>query len=95
MYKKKRLFRLSLLLCLIALVVSLAFNVIVFIQARHYYLLLNKTNLDPLGLRAFSADSLPQGISGTSTATVVFFGDSRAEMWQVPANLKGFSFINR
>ena len=95
MQKQQRLFRLTLLLCLVALVVSLAFNALLFIQARHYYLLLNKTNLDPLGLRAFSGESLPKDISTASTATVVFFGDSRAEMWQVPANLKGFSFINR
>jgi lysophospholipase L1-like esterase len=95
MPKQKRLFRLTLLVCLIALVVSLAFNSLLFLQARHYYLLLNQTNLDPLGLRAFSADSLPDDIAAASKKTVVFFGDSRAEMWLVPANLKDFSFVNR
>lgn len=95
MQKQKRLFRLSFLLCLIALVVSLAFNALLFLQARHYYLQLNKINLDPLGIRAFSANSLPNDISVASTATLVFFGDSRAEMWLVPPNLKGFSFVNR
>jgi lysophospholipase L1-like esterase len=94
MAKPKRLFRLTLLF-LIALLVSLAFNVLLFLQARHYYLLLSKTNLDPLGIRAFSAKSLPQNLAAASTATVVFFGDSRAEMWRVPANLKGFSVVNR
>jgi len=66
MPKQKRLFRLTLLVCLIALVVSLAFNSLLFLQARHYYLLLNQTNLDPLGLRAFSTDSLPDDIAATS-----------------------------
>ena len=95
MHKQKRLLSLTLLLCLVALVVSLAFNALLFIQARYYYLQLNEINLDPLGLRAFSADSLPQDVPAASTATVVFFGDSRAEMWPAPTNLKGFSFVNR
>jgi hypothetical protein len=95
MHKQKRLFSLTLLLCLVALVVSLVFNALLFLQARHYYLQLNKTNLDPLGLSVFSADSLPQDVPAASTATVVFFGDSRAEMWPAPAKLKGFSFVNR
>lgn len=95
MQKQQRLFYLFLLLCLAALVVALAFNALLFRQARHYYLLLNKTNLDPFDLGIFSAESLPDGVPASSTATVVFFGDSRAEMWPVPATLKGFSFINR
>jgi len=95
MHKQKRLFSLTLLLCLVTLVVSLVFNALLFLQARHYYLQLNKTNLDPLGLSVFSTDSLPQDVPAASTATVVFFGDSRAEMWPAPAKLKGFSFVNR
>lgn len=95
MQKQKRLFRLSLLLCIVALVVSLTFNALLFLQARSYYLQLNATNLDPLGLSAFSADSQPNNIPAASTTTVVFFGDSRAEMWPIPRQLKGFSFINR
>jgi lysophospholipase L1-like esterase len=95
MHKQQRLFGLTLLLGLVALVVSLAFNVLLFVQARYYYLQLNETNLDPLGLRAFSADSLPHDVPAASTATVVFFGDSRAAQWHVPAKLKSFSFVNR
>jgi lysophospholipase L1-like esterase len=95
MHKQKRLFSLTLLLCLVALVGSLTFNALLFLVARHYYLLLNKTNLDPLGIRAFSANSLGNDVPAASTTTVVFFGDSRAEMWSAPANLKGFSFVNR
>lgn len=95
MQKQERLFRLALILCLVALVASLSLNALLFLQARHYYLVLNKTNLDPLGLSAFSTNSLPDGVPTASTATVVFFGDSRAEMWPTPVNLKGFSFANR
>ncbi|HEY9633805.1 MAG TPA: GDSL-type esterase/lipase family protein [Coleofasciculaceae cyanobacterium] len=95
MQKHKRLFRLTLLLGFVSLVVSLTFNALLFVQARYYYLQLNETNLDPLGLRAFTSDSLPSGVSAASTATVVFFGDSRAAQWFVPAKLKGFSFVNR
>ena len=95
MRKQQRLFRLTLLLCLVALVVSLTFNVFLFIQARYYYLQLNETNLDPLGLSAFSANSQPHDLPASSTATVVLFGDSRAAQWPVPENLNGFSFVNR
>ena len=92
MSKQKRLFRLTILVCLVSLLLSLALNLLLFLQARHYYLLLNKTTLDPLGLRAFNNSSIAPA---ASTSTVVFFGDSRAEMWRVSANLKGFSFVNR
>lgn len=95
MQKQDRFFRLTLSLCLVALVVSLAFNALLFLQARYYYLQLNETNLDPLGLSAFSADSLPHDVPAASTATVVFVGDSRAAQWPIPAQLKGFSFVNR
>lgn len=92
MPKQKRLFRLTILVCLVSLIVSLALNLLLFFQARHYYLLLNKTTLDPLGLSAFDNSSIAPA---ASTSSVVFFGDSRAEMWRVPTNLKGFSFVNR
>ncbi len=95
MQKQKRPFRLLLLLCLVALVLSLVLNAVLFIQARYYYIQLNQTNLDPLGLQTFSADSLPHQLPTASTATVVFFGDSRAAQWLVPEKLKGFSFVNR
>lgn len=92
---KKRLFHLTLLLGFITLIVSLALNILLFHRARYYYLKLNSTNLDPFSLQAFSTESLPYNVSATSTTTVVFFGDSRTEMWSNPANLKGFYFVNR
>ncbi|HEY9651107.1 MAG TPA: GDSL-type esterase/lipase family protein [Coleofasciculaceae cyanobacterium] len=94
MQKQKRLFYLPLLLCLVFLTVSLTFNVLLFIRARYYYLKLNSTNLDPFRLQAFTSESPPKG-SAISTTTVVFFGDSRAEMWSNPMNLNEFYFVNR
>ncbi len=92
MQKKNRLMRLTLLLSLVALVISLVFNVLLFVQARYYYLLLNSTNLDPLGLHAFSTDS---DVPAVSPVTVVFFGDSRAAQWPAPKQFKDFYFVNR
>lgn len=95
MQKRKRLFQLALFLSLVALSVSMVVNIFLFSQAKSYYLQLNKTNLDPLGLQTFSGDSLPDSSPTTAPVTVVFFGDSRAAMWVPPAKLNGFSFINR
>lgn len=41
--------RLLLILSGSVLIASIALNIILFIAARHYYLLLNQTTLDPLG----------------------------------------------
>ena len=95
MQQKKCLVRFSLLLSLVALLLSLTFNVILFLQARAYYLELNASHLDPFGISAFSTDLQPNTIPVTSTITVVFLGDSRAERWLIPPKIKGFSFINR
>ncbi|HEY9667618.1 MAG TPA: SGNH/GDSL hydrolase family protein, partial [Coleofasciculaceae cyanobacterium] len=65
MPKQKYLFRLTLLSCLVALVVSLIFNVLLYVQAKSYYLQLNATNLDPLGLQAFSTNSSPLNVPAT------------------------------
>jgi lysophospholipase L1-like esterase len=95
MQKQNYLLSLALFLSFIALIGSLAFNALLFSRAKFYYLKLNSTNLDPFGIRAFSAESLPPSVPAASSATVVFFGDSRAEMWTVPTKLEGFSFVNR
>jgi lysophospholipase L1-like esterase len=95
MQKQKRLFQLALFLSLVALVMSLVVNIFLFSQAKSYYLQLNKTNLDPLGLQTFSGNSLADRSSSDSPVTVVFFGDSRAAMWVEPDNINNVSFINR
>jgi lysophospholipase L1-like esterase len=95
MRKSQSHFRLTLTLCFIALVASVAFNALLFAQARNFYLQLNETRLDPLGLRSFSTDSGQHDVPAPTKATVVFFGDSRAAQWPFPDQLKGFSFVNR
>ncbi len=84
-----RLTRLALVTILLALLASLALNVALFAQARRYYLELNETRLDPLGLDTFSTE-LPR----TDKPLVVFFGDSRAADWP-PPQLDRFEFANR
>lgn len=95
MPKSPQLIRLILILSVTALIASMALNAILFIAARHYYLLLNKTTLDPLGLEYFTGNSQPDDMNNNPTKTVVFFGDSRAEEWTFPSELKDFLFINR
>lgn len=95
MQNSQRLLSLGLILCLVVLIGSVALNFSLFFAARHYYILLNQTNLDPLGLQNFRAKSSQRDVSNTATANVVFFGDSRSEEWPFPSGLKGFSFANR
>lgn len=92
MQKSPRFVQITMMLLLVALLASVALNAIVFLAARHYYLLLNQLHLDPLGLNYYSSDSRQQNIQ---TPTVVFFGDSRSQEWPIPNNLQGFSFVNR
>lgn len=73
---------------------SVALNLLLFDRGRQYYVQLNETRLDPLGLRYFSMDNEPRGEAGTEQMRVVFFGDSRAADWPAPA-VEGFEFINR
>lgn len=76
------------------LIASIALNIILFIAARHYYLLLNQTTLDPLGLEYFTGNLKPSDVN-KSTTKLVFFGDSRAEAWAFSNEIKGFSVFNR
>ncbi|MBE9226396.1 SGNH/GDSL hydrolase family protein [Phormidium sp. LEGE 05292] len=95
MQKSPKIFRLVLILSLTALLTSVALNVLLFIAARHYYLLLNKTTLDPLGWDYYTGNSQPANLTNEATKKVVFFGDSRAENWTFPSEIKGFSPVNR
>lgn len=94
MQKSPKIFRLFFILSVTVLLTSVAFNVLLFIAARHYYLLLNQTTLDPLGLEYFTGNSQAANVTNDATKKVVFFGDSRAENWTFPTEIKGFSFIN-
>lgn len=94
MQKSAKMFRLALILAGTTLLTSLVLNIILFIGARHYYLLLNQTTLDPLGLEYFTGNLKPSNLD-KSTAKVVFFGDSRAEAWAFSREIKGFAVVNR
>lgn len=94
MQKSQKFFLLVFILAVSALIASVALNVILFIAARHYYLLLNQTTLDPLGLEYIKGNSREVNASNDSLSKVIFFGDSRAQEWTLPTELKGFSSIN-
>lgn len=92
-----RWFLLSLLLSL-ALASSLALNLVLYLQAQKYYLEVNETRLDPLGLRRYPEP--PQLSPDADQHRLVILGDSRAAAWKV-ANLgaedqpSNYTVINR
>src|SRR5262245_33846548 len=79
----------------IALLASLTLNFYLFNQARQYYLQLNQTRLDPLGLNNYPLEANSQLFTNSDKISVVFFGDSRAASWPSPSSLSRFNFINR
>ncbi len=72
---------------------SMGLNFLLFNRGKQYYLELNQTRLDPLGLNQYPVDSHPQTNLDTSIR-LVFFGDSRAASWSSP-EIAGYEFINR
>jgi lysophospholipase L1-like esterase len=76
----------------VLLLASLFLNYYLFRQGRHYYLQLNETRLDPLGLSYYHTDP---DVQDPGRVRVVFFGDSRAASWPAPPGLVQFEFINR
>jgi lysophospholipase L1-like esterase len=88
---------LTLVIFLLAvLAVSLYFNYDLYRRSRHYYVQLNGVHVDPLGLSHFpTAESQPVRLR-EGQQLVLFFGDSRAAEWEVPAGLdERFRFMNR
>jgi lysophospholipase L1-like esterase len=75
---------------------SIVLNALLYDQAKKYYVELNQTRLDPLGLAEYPIN--PQvnspASSNAQVTRVVFFGDSRAASWPSP-KLSGYEFINR
>jgi len=73
---------------------SIVLNYYLFQQGKAYYVQLNETRLDPLGLGYFTSPD--QQVPGNpDRTTVVFFGDSRAASWPAPLGLEQFEFANR
>lgn len=76
----------------VALLGSLALNVVLYRRAHDFYARLNEALLDPLGSGYYPTDALPAPPPGVRR--VVFMGDSRAEDWPLP-QVAGYEFINR
>lgn len=76
-------------LTLIALLVSLLLNLLLYREVRHWYRLFNVTRRNPLGLDDFDGVAAPTG-----RPLVLFYGDSRARAWPAPP-LPGAAFANR
>jgi lysophospholipase L1-like esterase len=91
MASKKNLLLLNSLFLLI-LGGSILLNVLLFNQAKKYYLQVNQIRLDPFGLSHYPVNLKKQNNKGK--VRVVFFGDSRADGWISP-NISGYEFINR
>ena len=83
-----------LLLPIILFLLSLTLNGYLFFKARQYYLELNGTRLDPLGL-SFYPVKPSNDQKDDDEITVVFFGDSRAAQWPNPTGMTEYNFINR
>ncbi|KAA3665167.1 MAG: SGNH/GDSL hydrolase family protein [Chloroflexi bacterium] len=73
---------------------SIALNLFLAERAHAYYLALNASHLDPLGLNVYPTTPQP-GIAKQNEKLVVFYGDSRAAQWPDPADMPGYIFVNR
>ena len=82
------------LLLLLLLLLAISGAIGLGVTARHYYLQLNSTQLDPLGIAAYPPEAnVPAKRAGKKR--VLFFGDSRAFYWPAPTTLPQFEFLNR
>lgn len=77
---------------LLALGSSIYLNLILYNRAKKYYLELNETRLDPLGLNNYEKIQVFPDVD--EKRLVVLFGDSRADSWIAP-QMGGYRFINR
>jgi lysophospholipase L1-like esterase len=82
-----------LILFAVLLVASLALNCFLFKRAITYHAAYCAAQLDPLGLEKHPRGA--QEIDRSKGPVVVFFGDSRAEAWPAPEQVRGVQFVNR
>jgi lysophospholipase L1-like esterase len=68
-------------------------NIFLFSSALHYYRLLGKAKLDPLGLNSLNP-IVNKTHRDNSLSTVAFLGDSRALSWPIPSTSLPITFIN-
>jgi lysophospholipase L1-like esterase len=83
--KLDRVLRLIMPLLMVGLLISITLNLFLYTQGREYYLQLNETRLDPLGLSYYPSVSSPEALTTSRQTSVVFFGDSRAASWGIGA----------
>jgi lysophospholipase L1-like esterase len=74
----------------LASIASAGLNIFLYQQAQRYYLQLNATALDPLGLNSY-----PNSAEKKTQPVIVFYGDSRAASWPPPDKIKNVNIINR
>jgi lysophospholipase L1-like esterase len=74
----------------VLLLLSMTANIVLYERGKQYYLQLNASHLDPLGLSVFVDTPI-----AIQPPLIVFFGDSRAAQWTVPRQVKNVTFINR
>ena len=92
-----KLDKINLLLRIVGLSVlggSIALNFLLYGQLKKYYVELNQTRLDPLGLGYYSSAPATRSAETADKTRVVFWGDSRAASWPAP-DAKGYEFLNR
>jgi lysophospholipase L1-like esterase len=104
MSSNKFFFALSIVLVslLVLLALSIVLNAILFDRAKKYYLELNATRLDPLGLDYYpissdSSETDQKPDDQSDRPRIVIFGDSRAFGWIPPdvGEASEYEFINR
>lgn len=82
--------KITIALFAVALLGSIGLNAFLYQLGQDYYLQLNTTRLDPLGLSAYEGlENQPQ------RPVIVFYGDSRAADWPAPDGIKDATIINR
>ncbi len=94
---RSKFYSFLLLFSLVLLGCSILLNFLLFNRAKQYYVELNGTRLDPVGLNVYPSVGQPKQIK--DLLRVVFFGDSRSAAWLPPSPNKlkprRYEFMNR
>jgi lysophospholipase L1-like esterase len=83
------------IILLLLLTTSAGLNLLLYRYANQYYLQLNGTRLDPLGVVFYEPSDPAAHELNQQKVRVVFYGDSRAYQWPPPPELGQFIFLNR
>jgi lysophospholipase L1-like esterase len=91
--RMSRKIKLAIAALVFAALSSIAVNIVFFRMGSRFFRELNDVRLDPYGLTTYAGQSPPD--LGADHRRVVFFGDSRAYMWQSPSDTTHYQFVNR